>query len=117
MSIKEITESFPEYAKDLKLNYSKILNENILEEEQLYSLILVSALTIGSGAFIKSAHNESKNFLSNEFIEAVYIAHSIMSMNATYYRFLHLTKFQEYSSMPANLRMLNFNKHKIKKSV
>ena len=29
MNIKELINTFPDYAKDIKLNYSKILNEDI----------------------------------------------------------------------------------------
>ena len=42
MNIKETINLFPDYAKDIKLNYSKVLNEQILSEQQLYSIILIS---------------------------------------------------------------------------
>ena len=35
MNIKELINTFPDYAKDIKLNYSKILNEDILNKKQL----------------------------------------------------------------------------------
>ena len=39
MKISEIVSNFPEYAKDIKLNYTKILNEQILNQNQLYGII------------------------------------------------------------------------------
>ena len=45
MNIKELINTFPDYAKDIKLNYSKILNEDILNKKQLYGIILISSLT------------------------------------------------------------------------
>ena len=44
MNITEIVNSFPEYAKDIKLNYSIFLNEEVLNEEQLYGIILISII-------------------------------------------------------------------------
>ena len=44
MNIKELINTFPDYAKDIKLNYSKILNEDILNKKQLYGIILISCL-------------------------------------------------------------------------
>ena len=41
MNIQDTLSTFPEYAKDIKLNYSKIINENILNQQQLYGTILV----------------------------------------------------------------------------
>ena len=41
MNITEKLDSFPEFAKDIKLNYSKIINENILNKQQLYGIILI----------------------------------------------------------------------------
>ena len=40
MNIKELINTFPDYAKDIKLNYSKILNEDILNKKQLYLILL-----------------------------------------------------------------------------
>ena len=39
MTISEKIISFPEYAKDIKLNYSKILNEGIFNKKQIYNSI------------------------------------------------------------------------------
>ena len=44
MNIQDTLSTFPEYAKDIKLNYSKIINENIFNQQQLYGIILVSCL-------------------------------------------------------------------------
>mgnify|MGYP001410843617 CR=1 FL=1 len=45
MSITSKISNFPEYAKDIKLNYSKILNEPTLNKQQLYGIILISSIT------------------------------------------------------------------------
>ena len=116
MSISERITSFPEFAKDIKLNYSKILNETTFNKIQLYSLILISSLSTNSKELIKLAVEEVKDSLDDVTIEAVNGAYSIMSMNAIYYRFTHLATDFDYSSIPANLRMQFLTKHNISNS-
>ena len=91
MNIKELINTFPDYAKDIKLNYSKILNEDILNKKQLYGIILISSLTTQLKSLKDAALEETKEFIDGELMEDVYGAYSIMSMNAIYYRFTHLS--------------------------
>ena len=116
MNIKELINTFPDYAKDIKLNYSKILNEDILNKKQLYSIILISSFTTQLNSLKDAALEETKEFIDEELIEDVYGAYSIMSMNAIYYRFTHLSSEADYFTMPANLRMQYLSKFKIDKS-
>ncbi len=116
MNIKELINTFPDYAKDIKLNYSKILNEDILNEKQLYSIILISSFTTELNSLKDAALEETKEFIDEELLKDVYGAYSIMSMNAIYYRFTHLSSESDYFTMPANLRMQYLSKFKIDKS-
>ena len=116
MNIKELINTFPDYAKDIKLNYSKILNEDILNKKQLYGLILISSFTTQLNSLKDAALEETKEFIDEELMEDVYGAYSIMSMNAIYYRFTHLSSEADYFTMPANLRMQYLSKFKIDKS-
>ena len=116
MNIKELINTFPDYAKDIKLNYSKILNENILNEKQLHSIILISSFTTELNSLKDAAFEETKEFIDEELLKDVYGAYSIMSMNAIYYRFTHLSSESDYFTMPANLRMQYLSKFKIDKS-
>lgn len=113
MSINNIILSFPEYAKDIKLNYSKIINENILEEKQLFSIILIASMATRSEKLLQEALKESKIILSEEIIQDVYGAYSVMSMNVIYYRFTHLSNQNDYIKLPANLRMQYFTKYSL----
>ena len=117
MNIKELINTFPDYAKDIRLNYSKILNEDILNKKQLYSIILIASFTTQLNSLKDAALEETKEFINEELMEDVYGAYSIMSMNAIYYRFTHLTSENDYFTMPANLRMQYLSKFKIDKSV
>ncbi len=116
MNIKELINTFPDYAKDIKLNYSKILNEDILNKKQLYGIILISSFTTQLNSLKDAALKETKEFIDEELMEDVYGAYSIMSMNTIYYRFTHLSAENDYFTMPANLRMQYLSKFKIDKS-
>ena len=116
MNIKETINLFPDYAKDIKLNYSKVLNENILSEKQLYSIILISSFASQLNTLKDAALEEVKGYLDEEIMEDICGAYSIMSMNAIYYRFTHLATETDYFSMPANLRMQYLTKFKINKT-
>ena len=113
MNITEILVSSPEYAKDIKLNYSKILNENILEKKLLYGIILISSLATKDNSLKEAALEEVKEFIDDDYMNDIYGAYSLMAMNSIYYRFTHLATEFDYSSMPANLRMQFMTKHKM----
>ena len=116
MNLTETLLSFPDYAKDIKLNYSKVLNENVLNKQQLYGIILISSFATQNDLLKEAALKEVKDHIDDVMIEDVYGAYSIMSMNAIYYRFTHLATEYDYSTLPANLRMQYLSKHKIDKS-
>ena len=117
MNIKQLINTFPDYAKDIKLNYSKILNEDILNKKQLYGIVLISSFTTQLNSLKDAALEETKEFIDEKLMEDVYGAYSIMSMNAIYYRFTHLSSENDYFTMPANLRMQYLSKFKIDKSI
>ena len=113
MNITEILVSSPDYAKDIKLNYSKVLNENILEKKLLYGIILISSLATKVDLLKEAALEEVKEVIDDDYLNDVYGAYSLMAMNSIYYRFTHLATEFDYSSMPANLRMQFMTRHKM----
>ena len=115
MNIEKKISSFPEYAKDIKLNYTKILNEAIFNKQQLYGIILISCLACKQKELISAATEDAKEHLDEPMLEDTYGAYSIMSMNAVYYRFTHLVATEDYNAMPANLRMQYLAKFKTNK--
>ena len=66
MNITEKISNFPEFAKDIKLNYSKILNENILDKPQLYGVILISSFATQMDTLKEIALEEVKDHIDNE---------------------------------------------------
>ena len=108
MSLQTIKSSLPDYAKDIKLNLSRLLldeQENAgLSPSQVYGIALASSYTVSNqlaAAVIETAGDQ----LSEAHVRAAKSAASIMAMNNIYYRFIHEVSDQDYQNMPAGLRM------------
>jgi alkyl hydroperoxide reductase subunit D len=117
-SIEGIREALPDYARDLKLNLGTVLTTNGapgLNEKQIWSIALASAIAARNTSFARSVEAESRAHLAALDIEGAKAAAAIMGMNNIYYRFLHLVEDGEYQSMPARLRMNVIANHGIDK--
>jgi lipoyl-dependent peroxiredoxin subunit D len=103
-----IKKSLPEYAKDLKLNYSSVI-ENAegaeLTTQQIAAIALACSYATKNAGLIKAIEQQHSDILDEKTIYAAKAAASIMAMNNIYYRAMHLMSDKEYLTMPAKLRM------------
>lgn len=105
MSLENLKSKIPSYAKDLKLNLSSLLNEDLLSEQQALGCFLASALASGNQDVIQAAFEDASKSMSTEALDAVKGAHGIMAMNNIYYKFVGFMEGSEYQNMQAKLRM------------
>ena len=106
MSLDQVRETIPSYAKDLSLNLSSLAAEAGLSEQQKWGAFVASAHAVGVGPVIKAVEASAQAAgLTEEAKNAAKAAAAIMGMNNVYYRSLHLLKNQEYRTLPARLRM------------
>ena len=105
MSIDNLKNRIPDYAKDIKLNLSSIAGEEILNPQQLWGTFLASALASRNADVIAEISAEAAQHLSPEAQNGVKAANAIMAMNNIYYKFISMVKSPEYAAMPAKLRM------------
>lgn len=106
MAIDTLIDALPDYAKDLRLNYSSLVRQNTeLTEQQLWGTVVASAIATRNTAFTAEVLEESAKHLSAQALEAAKAAAAVMAMNNIYYRFQHLSSNEKYSTMPARLRM------------
>ena len=105
MSIDTLRELIPAYGKDISLNLSSLANETVLNDQQKWGSFLASAHAIGVGPVVKLIEAQAATVMSPEAMNAAKAAAAIMGMNNIYYRSLHLMKNQEYTTLPAKLRM------------
>ncbi|MBT9332841.1 carboxymuconolactone decarboxylase family protein [Paracidobacterium acidisoli] len=106
MSIDTLIDALPNYAKDLKLNYSTLVRNNTeLTPQQLWGTVVASAMATRNAGLTEAALEEGAKHLSPQALEAAKSAAAVMGMNNIYYRFLHLASNEKYATLPARLRM------------
>lgn len=112
MSIDALIDGLPNYAKDLKLNYSSLVRQNMeLTLQQLWGTVVASAIATRNAEFTEAALAEAAQHLSAQALEAAKSAAAVMGMNNIYYRFLHLSSNEKYGTLPAKLRMNALRTH------
>lgn len=105
MTVDDLKNALPAYAKDLKLNLSSLLQEASLSEQQRAGTFVASALASGHAPTIEAIVDAFRPKLSAEAFDAARAAAAIMAMNNVYYRFTHLVSATDYRNLPARLRM------------
>lgn len=104
--VDALRETFPEPAKDTKLNLGGIANSDFLEAEQMWGIALASAYYIGEPRLRDALLQDARaGGVPPELIEDAQAAASLMAMNTVYYRFRHMIGKESYGQKPARLRM------------
>jgi lipoyl-dependent peroxiredoxin subunit D len=116
MNLENLLEQIPEYAKDLKLNAKTIILDNqLLSKKQVAIIAIASAIATKNQQLKEATINQFTNDLDEKELSAAKAAAAIMAMNNIYYRFLDLIELEEYSKIPAGLRMNILGTHGIEK--
>ncbi len=105
MTLDELRESLPDYAKDLKLNLSSVLRQPELTTRQTWGAALACAAACQNDELLDVIAGEASNHLDETERNAALGAAAVMGMNNIYYRFLHLASNKKYATMRAGLRM------------
>ena len=106
ITMEELIGRLPDYAKDLRLNYSSLVKQNSeLTSQQLWGTVVAASIATRNPELTAAAIGEAQGILSAPVLGAVKSAAAIMGMNNIYYRFHHLTKNEKYATLPARLRM------------
>lgn len=118
MILDKIKELIPEYAYDIKHNFSKVLTSEGapgLTEKEIAAVAIATAMSAASKELRDSIEEFAKEHLSERELKGAKTAHAIMSMTNVYYRFLHVADNGEYKRMPSKLRRSAENKSGIDK--
>ncbi len=108
MSVKELRANLGEYAKDIKLNLGRVLEEEGapgLSSVQIKAIALASAYATKHESLIRHIEEDVLSDLGDNYVHAAKAAATIMAMNNIYYRFVHLVSDKDYGKLPADLRM------------
>lgn len=105
MSLDQLREQLPDYAKDIRLNLGTLASETSLSDQQKYGVFLAAALASRNAKVTKAIAAWAGEKLSPEAATAAKAAAAIMAMNNIYYRATYLMAPEEYGKLPAKLRM------------
>jgi alkyl hydroperoxide reductase subunit D len=111
MGLDALAERIPQYAKDLRLNLSSVLRQSELTEQQLWGTAVASAIAARNTDTLEAVMADAAAHLSPQALDAARSAAAIMGMNNVYYRFLHITPNEKYTTIPARLRMNAIRSH------
>lgn len=101
-----LIDSLPEYAKDLKLNYSSLVRQDqTLTDAQRWGTIVACAMASRNQRLIGEAIAEAVSKVPQNVVDGAKAAAAIMGMNNVYYRYLHSVGNEKYRTMRAGLRM------------
>ena len=113
MTLTELLDTIPAYAKDLKLNLSTLIQQQDLNEQQIWGTLVACSITSRNPQLIQSVFGDAVSHLAGPAFEAAKSAAAVMGMNNIFYRFQHLTHNPKYGTLPARLRMNAIRTHGI----
>lgn len=116
MTLDQLIESMPDYARDIRLNLSSVLTEEGapgLTSVQIGRIALAAAYAVREPDLVRAL---TRKFEPDEAsVQAIKAAVAIMAMNNVYYRSKHLSEDTELADLPARLRMNVIGKPGIEK--
>lgn len=115
MTIENLKNTLPEFAKDIKLNLSSLAGDESLSQQQLWGAFLACAIATRQPEVISALETEVQGKLSPEAVNAARSAAVIMAMNNVYYRSVHIMSNKDYQAMSAKLRMNILANHGVDK--
>ena len=104
MSIDNVKDALPDYAKDLKVNLSSIVRTTELNQQQLWGALVATAAATKSESLAWEVSEDAQGILTEQAYHAALGSASIMGMNNVFYRgrgFLD----GKYDDLRAGLRM------------
>jgi lipoyl-dependent peroxiredoxin subunit D len=117
-SVDALRSTFPEPAKDLKLNLGGIASSEVLDADQMWALALGCVYYLRDEALKTAIVADAKaGGASDAVIEDAQAAATLMGMNTIYFRFRHLVHKEVYAQKPARLRMQWMAKPKTNKAL
>jgi len=111
MQLEQLLSLCPDYAKDLKLNLTSVLNQAELTPRQTWGTFVACAVAARNPEVLETALTESAKHLTPESLNSAKAASAVMGMNNIFYRFRHLSSNEKYGTLPARLRMQMIRMH------
>lgn len=109
--INALREKLSEDTKDLKLNIQSVLTPEKLSHEQTWGVALAASMFLGDAALTDALLADATDAgVPDGVIADARAAAALMAMNTVYYRFRHMVNDEQYTTIPAKLRMTRMSK-------
>jgi lipoyl-dependent peroxiredoxin subunit D len=104
-ALKSLGASFPEAARDIKLNLQAVLQESVLDPRLRWAVALACAFATRNATLREAVRQDGEAHLDEAAADDARAAAVLMAMNNVYYRFRHVVGNPAYQTLPARLRM------------
>ena len=104
-ALDRLRDTFPEAAKDIKVNVQTVLGQSSLSEAQKWGIAYATALAARNPELRDAVRADAAAAVDATVLEDARAAAALMAMNNVYYRFRHMIGKPAYSDKPARLRM------------
>ena len=104
--IDRLRETFPDVARDIKINLENVLTPGNLNASQVWGTAIACAIASRHPGVVATILAEAQAAdVPSAVVEDARAAAVLMAMNNVYYRFRHMVDKEEYLQKPARLRM------------
>jgi len=104
-ALEALRQTFPDYARDIKLNLANVLSDSSLTPDQRWGVAIASAIACNSPQLKEATLADARKHVEPKVLEDAAAAAVLMAMNNIYYRFRHMVEKPSYSQKPPRLRM------------
>jgi len=104
-ALETLRQTFPDYAKDIKLNLAAVLSDSTLSTDQRWGVAVASAISLRHAALRAATIADARKHVGQPVLDDAAAASVIMAMNNVYYRFRHMVAKPAYTQKAPKLRM------------
>jgi lipoyl-dependent peroxiredoxin subunit D len=109
-NLEALRETFPDVARDIKINLSNVLAPGTLSKDQCFGIAIACAWTARSKKLALALQADAEDAgVEAGVLEDARAAAVLMGMNNVYYRFKHVIESEAYDQRPAKLRMMRMS--------
>ena len=105
MTLNDLKNSIPDFAKDVKLNLSSLVMNSEYDDELVYGCSYASSLAIADSTISSVFEEECRNRFGQEFIESVKATVTVMSLNNVWYKYRDSMPTTEMKMAPQKMRV------------
>ncbi len=105
MTVNDLKDHIPDYAKDIKLNLSTLIINSDQDEKLVYGCAYASALAIGNKMVSDVFQGECMTRFDDDFVTAVKSTVTIMTLNNIWYKYREAMPNDEMKMAPQKMRV------------